>query len=78
LKKKSATLLAKANFALKFHKSFHSNPFTEDGAMKKLTSVLLAVSFLLSLGACAGMRQDAPTVKCPACGYEMKAPLGGG
>ena len=46
--------------------------------MKKLTSLLLAVSFLLSLGACAGMnKQDAPKVKCPACGYEYTTPLGG-
>ncbi|MFA5515803.1 MAG: hypothetical protein WDA20_05895 [Desulfuromonadales bacterium] len=46
--------------------------------MKKLTSLLVAISFLLSLGACAGMqKQDAPRVKCPACGYEYTPQMGG-
>lgn len=47
--------------------------------MKKLISLLLLSLFALSVTACAPMGQkgEKTRVKCPACGYEFEAPMGG-
>lgn len=46
--------------------------------MKKLISLVLLTLFALSLTACAGMKKEEKVrVKCPACGYEFDAPMGG-
>lgn len=47
--------------------------------MKKMISLLMLSLFALSVTACAPMgKQDQKTrVKCPACGYEFEAPMGG-
>ena len=45
--------------------------------MKRLASVVMVVLLAALLSACATTgKQDAPRVKCPACGYEFKAPAG--
>jgi hypothetical protein len=46
--------------------------------MKKLISLLLMVMFAISVVACAPMTKETTRVKCPACGYEFEAPMGGG
>lgn len=45
--------------------------------MKKIVSVLLVAMFVLSLSACATKKNDKVRVKCPSCGYEFEAPMGG-
>ena len=46
--------------------------------MKKLISLVLMVMFTVSLAACAPAgKQGTTRVKCPACGYEFEAPMGG-
>lgn len=46
--------------------------------MKKLISFVLVAMLAMSLAACAGMgAKEGTRVKCPACGYEFDAPMGG-
>jgi hypothetical protein len=45
--------------------------------MKKLISYVLVALLALSFAACAPMKKDTVRVKCPACGYEFDAPMGG-
>jgi uncharacterized Zn finger protein (UPF0148 family) len=47
--------------------------------MKRSLNLALVTLLALTLSACAGTGQHAETgqVKCPACGYEFEAPLGG-
>ncbi|MBE0598385.1 MAG: hypothetical protein IH614_14040 [Desulfuromonadales bacterium] len=46
--------------------------------MRKLMSLLVTGVLALSLSACAtAPKSDTTRVKCPACGYEFTAPMGG-
>ncbi|MDY0268515.1 hypothetical protein [Trichloromonas sp.] len=46
--------------------------------MKKMITLLLATMLAVSLSACATTKGGTTTkVKCPACGYEFEAALGG-
>lgn len=45
---------------------------------KRLVYMLTALTLAISVGACATPARDETTrVKCPACGYEFDAPMGG-
>ena len=54
-----------------------SNYRKEVKGMKKFVTVLLASMFAMSLAACAPQQEEKAQVKCPACGYEFEAPMGG-
>jgi hypothetical protein len=45
--------------------------------MKKLISIVLAALLAVSFAACAPKKTEKVRVKCPACGYEFEAPMGG-
>lgn len=46
--------------------------------MRRMATLLVTAALALSLSACATMQKDETTrVKCPACGYEFTAPMGG-
>lgn len=45
--------------------------------MKRIVTVLLVAMFALSVSACAPKKDEKVQVKCPACGYEFDAPMGG-
>ena len=45
--------------------------------MKKLITLVLMVLFAASVVACAPAKAEKTRVKCPACGYEFEAPMGG-
>lgn len=54
------------------------NKFFRKGgeAMRKLAVVLLMMSLLATLAACATTSsKDKVRIKCPACGYEFDAPV---
>lgn len=46
--------------------------------MKKMLALLVASTLAFTLAGCASLHKDETMrVKCPACGYEFEAPIGG-